>query len=313
LNAGLIKQLRIANSMAFAHDRHYRRTVRPAACTAFFFLLLLFQSPYADAREKAECPAPPLWEVGVLPGVILMPHYRGSDEYTLWAMPLPYVIYRGDILQLDREGFQGIFQRSEHWEASISGWGNPPVDEDNKAREGMDQLDPVIEAGPSLKWYFSGRHPDQTLYLKWAIRSVASVGFPDDFHTAYRGLKSAINLVYVNDAPFGCRRWQASVNSGLEAADATFHRYFYEVTAADARPDRPAYRPGKGFSGLTVSGRLIYAITDRLSLAGYGRWENVSWAAYTDSPLVKEKNNFIVGAAVIWTLLTSDNPKPQKG
>jgi outer membrane scaffolding protein for murein synthesis (MipA/OmpV family) len=270
------------------------------------FLLFFFQTGYGNARENPADQAPPLWEVGLFPGAIRMPHYRGSDEYTLWAMPLPYVIYRGDILQLDREGFQGIFKRSAHWEASISGWGNPPVDEDNKAREGMDELDPVIEAGPSLKWYFTGRNPDRELYLKWALRGVASVGVPDDLHTAWRGVKSAINLVWVLDAPFGRRNWEASANAGLEAADSTYHRYFYAVEPADALPDRPVYRPEKGFSGLTLSGRLIYAMTDRLSLAGYSRWENVSWAAYTDSPLVKEENNFIVGVALVWTLITSE-------
>jgi MipA family protein len=288
--------------MVLPKSESHCRPMRLTLGATFLFLLLFFQGPYAGAEKKAL----PLWEVGLFPGVIRMPHYRGSDEYTLWAMPLPYVIYRGDILQLDREGIQGIFQRSEHWETSLSGWGNPPVDEDNKAREGMDELDPVIEVGPSLKWYFAGRRPDQSLYLKWALRAVGSVGFPDDFHTAWRGFKSAINLVYVNDAPFGRDRWQASANTGLEAADSTYHRYFYAIDAAEARPERPAYRPKKGFSGATFSVRLIYAMTDRLSVAGYGRWENVSRAAYTDSPLVKEKNNVIVGAAMIWTIMVSE-------
>ncbi len=33
--------------------------------------------------------------------------------------------------------------------------------------------------------------------------------------------------------------------------------------------------------------------------------ENLSFAAYEDSPLVKDENNFIIGCAVIWKIMTS--------
>jgi MipA family protein len=267
------------------------------------FLFLFTTCSEAGARDQKDLP---LWEAGLFPGVLSMPHYRGSDEYSLWAMPLPYAIYRGKVLQMDREGVQGIFYRSERLETSISGWGNPPVDKDNRARKGMDSLDPVIEAGPSLKWNFTGRDGGADLYLKWALRAVTSVGFPDDFDTAYRGLKSSLNLVYVNDAPFSDNRFELGLNAGLEAADDRYHRYFYEVKPDEAGPERPAYRPGAGFSGLTFSARVMYVLNAQVSLAGYGRWENSSLAIYRDSPLVKRENNFILGAAAIWTLLTSE-------
>ncbi len=259
----------------------------------------------ADTGKTSQTRTNPLWELGLFPGAVCMPHYRGSDEYRLWALPLPYLVYRGKIFQLDQEGVRGIFYRSEYLETSISGWGNPPVEDDNDARTGMDELDPVLEAGPSLKWFFAGRHPDRTVYLQWAFRAVFSTGLPDDIDIRHRGFKSALNLVYQHDAPWGNPRWHVGLNTGIDVSDKTYHRYFYEVPAKDALPGRPAYDPDAGFSVWMLSGRVIRRINDRFSLAGYGRWENLAHAAYADSPLVKDENNFMIGCAVIWKIKES--------
>ena len=226
----------------------------------------------------------PLWEVGLLSGAIRMPHYRGADEYRFWAMPLPYLMYRGKIWQLDREGVRGIFYRSEYLETNISGWGNPPMDEDNKAREGMHIPDAVVEVGPSLEWHFNGRKPGRTLYLRCAIRSVISVGFPDDADIQYQGLKSAVNFVYQKEAFWNRHRWHIGMNTGIEFGDRKYHRYFYEVSLADATPNRPAYDPDPGISAFILSFRLIREINTKISIAGYTRWENLSRAAYSKKP-----------------------------
>jgi MipA family protein len=259
----------------------------------------------AHAGEPVETQTEPLWEVGLFPGALYIPHYRGSDEYKLWALPLPYLIYRGKFLRLDQEGVRGIFYRSEHLETSISGWGNPPVEDDNDTRTGMDELDPVIEAGPSVKWYFTGRHPDRTVYLQWAVRGVFSAGLSGGPDIRHQGFKSAINLVWQHDAPWGDPRWHAGLNSGIDISDKKYHRYFYEVPERDALAQRPAYDPDAGFSVWFISGRVMRTISDRISVAAYGRWENLSLAAYEDSPLVKDENNFIIGCAVIWKIMTS--------
>jgi len=277
-------------------------------CLAFWVFVLniiLLDANGANAGNEGNTPEKPLWEAGVIPGVLRMPHYRGSDEYDIWALPLPYVIYMGKFFQFDREGAHGIFYRSEYLQTSISGWGNPPVNEDNKAREGMDNPDAIVEFGPSLQWHFRGRSPFRTLYLRWALRSAISVGFPDNGEIDYRGLKSAINLVYRKEAFWNDHHWELGVNSGIEMADRNYHDYLYKVSVKDVTPERPAYSPDTGISALMFSLRLIRKINDRVSVAGYARWENMSLAVYKESPLVKEENNWIAGCALVWTLKES--------
>ena len=45
----------------------------------------------------------PLWELGAGAAVVSFPDYRGSDRQRSYLLPLPYVVYRGDVLQIDRE------------------------------------------------------------------------------------------------------------------------------------------------------------------------------------------------------------------
>lgn len=283
------------------------RTFICLAGAAFFLFMGWSAAPsFVSAGQSAGVRSEPLWEAGLLPGMLYMPHYRGSDEYRLWALPLPYVIYRGKFFQLDQDGVRGIFYRSEHLETSVSGWGNPPVADDNDARTGMDELDPVFEVGPSVKWYVAGRHPERTLYIQLALRGVFSTTLPGGLDVRHRGFKSALNLVWQHHAPWGDPRWHIGLNTGMDASDRKYHRYFYEVPAADARPGRPAYDPDPGFSVWFVSGRLMRNITDRVSVAAYGRWENLAWAAYADSPLVTAENNVIAGLALIWKIMESE-------
>ena len=44
----------------------------------------------------------PLWEAGLGIGALSFPDYRGSDQSHLYPTPVPYFVYRGDILKSDR-------------------------------------------------------------------------------------------------------------------------------------------------------------------------------------------------------------------
>ncbi|HWH49052.1 MAG TPA: MipA/OmpV family protein, partial [Burkholderiales bacterium] len=41
----------------------------------------------------------PLWEAGAGVAVIDFPDYRGSNERRVIALPIPYLVYRGDLLK----------------------------------------------------------------------------------------------------------------------------------------------------------------------------------------------------------------------
>ncbi len=247
----------------------------------------------------------PLWELGLFNAAARIPHYRGSDEYKWYVLPLPYIIYRGDFIRANRDGVRGIFYESEFIETSISLYGNPPVSSDNEAREGMSGLDAIFEVGPAIKWYMLGRHPMDSFYLRLAFRAAYSINFDHGFNTSYQGIRSGLNLIYSNQSHFEKYGLSYGLNAGVDFSNSRFHSYFYNVDHEDVRPARPRYKSGSGYSGFSLAGILQKRLTDTLSLGFYSRWDNISGAVYDDSPLVKRDNNLTIGAALIWKLAES--------
>ncbi|HSF48456.1 MAG TPA: MipA/OmpV family protein, partial [Burkholderiales bacterium] len=88
----------------------------------------------------------PLWEAGAGVAVLDFPDYRGSDERQTYLLPIPYVIYRGEILKVERQKVRGLLYTSEIAELDFSLSGSVPVRSDNNsARRGMPDLDPTLE------------------------------------------------------------------------------------------------------------------------------------------------------------------------
>ena len=265
-------------------------------------ILIIIFNRVVFSEEKVQYP---LWEFGLFNAAARLPHYRGSDEYKWYVLPLPYIIYRGDIIRANREGIRGIFYDSEHIETSISLFGNPPVSSDNDAREGMPGLDGIFEVGPAIKWYFMGRDPMDSLYLRLALRAAYSINFDHGMNISYQGLRSGLNLIYFNQSTFEKHELSYGLNAGIDFADSRFHSYFYDVDREYVRPERPYYKSSSGYSGFSLAGTLQKKLTHNLSLGFYSRWDNISGAVYDDSPLVKRDNNFIVGTALIWKIAES--------
>jgi len=77
----------------------------------------------------------PQWEIGAGAAYIDFPHYRGSNERQAYVLPIPYVIYHGDILKVDRQRVRGLLFHSETAELDVSMNGSVPV-RDDRARQG---------------------------------------------------------------------------------------------------------------------------------------------------------------------------------
>ena len=105
----------------------------------------------ADVVTGADTNGPPQWEVGLFGVGARLPLYRGSDESKDYFFALPYLIYRGEVVQVEREGVRGLFYRGDRIETDISMGGNPPVKKNAKARQGMPELDPLLEMGPAVR------------------------------------------------------------------------------------------------------------------------------------------------------------------
>jgi outer membrane scaffolding protein for murein synthesis (MipA/OmpV family) len=111
-----------------------------------------------------------------------------------------------------------------------------------------------------------------------------------------------LNLSLRNVA--GLPGWNATVLASALFGDRNYHRHFYGVDAADALPDRPAYRAAAGYGGT----QLTLSMTKRFPafwVGGFVRVDSVAGAAFADSPLVKKRHNVSGGLALIWVFRQS--------
>ena len=242
-----------------------------------FILLALAAAGIAEAQESVAAAQPskelPLWEVGLFGGGGRLPHYRGSDEYKTYVLPLPFFIYRGKIFRANREGVKSVFWETDRLETGLSLSGNPPVDGDNDARDGMPELGAIAEFGPMLRWSLLDPRTPDPVYAVAAARAAISVD-RHDFDVAHEGYRGELKLIYRNTSWF--KKWGAvvGIQASVEFADRDFHRYFYEVEPAYATAGRPAYSPGGGYSGFSLSANATQRLNRRLSVGAYYRWDN---------------------------------------
>lgn len=252
----------------------------------------------AHAEDK------PLWEAGLGVTVIDFPDYRGSDERQTFVLPLPYLVYRGDIVRADRDGARTRFFRSDRLELDVSLNGSIPVDsDDNDARRGMPNLDPTLEIGPSLKVRLHrNRERGTNLHLTLPVRTVIATDFS---HTRNVGWTFEPRLdLDLRDTWLG-EGWNVGVGVGPLFGDKRFHNYFFGVPAQFATAQRPAYVADSGYGGL----RGLVAVSRKFPSFWFGafvRGDTLAGSEMETSPLVRQKESYAAGFAVTWMLGESD-------
>ena len=256
--------------------------------------LLCFHATPAAAEER------PLWEAGAGITVIDFPHYRGSEERRTWVLPVPYIVYRGEILQMDERRMRGLFFRTENAELDVGVNGSVPVKSgDDGARRGMPDLDGALEIGPSLN-FFLKRSADRKakLDLRLPLRKAIASDF-SHFRNIGWLFQPTLNLD-LHDA-FGNSGWNLGLQGSVLFSSRRYNEYFYSVDSAFATPERPAYEAPGGYAGT----QFIAAISKRYPrfwIGGFAKLDRLAGAAFEDSPLVKDKHGFTAGFAIAWIL-----------
>ena len=253
-------------------------------------LAVCFGASFARAEQL------PLWEAGAGIGFATIPHYRGSNQDKTWVLPVPYLIYRGDLMKVEESRLHGLFFKTDRVELDLSVNGSPPV-RDNDARRGMPDLEATLEIGPSVD-IFLLRSPDrkQTLELRLPARVVIATDFSHVDRVGWI-FQPSLNLD-LRDV-LGNPGWKFGLQAGLIYTDRRYTQYFYAVDPMFATADRPAYSTGGGYAGTAV----LAAISKRFPafwVGGFAKWDSVAGAVFEDSPLVKTKHNFTTGLGVAW-------------
>ena len=254
-------------------------------CLSIFNLTLL----PAHAEEL------PLWEAWMGVAYVNFPYYRGSNERKAYVLPVPYLAYRGEFLQVSREHVRSMLFKKDDVELDISVNASVPVkSNDTVARRGMPNLYPTFEIGPSLNFHLirsQGGKADLDLRLPlrpaWTPK-LDQVGWL---------FQPQLNIDMKDVG--GNTGWNLGLVTGLIFADQRYHRYFYDVDPAFATPNRPAYSAHGGYSG----GQFIVALSKRFPgfwVGGFAKWDTLYGAVFADSPLVKTRQSYAAGVAISW-------------
>jgi MipA family protein len=239
----------------------------------------------------------PLWELGLGAGVLNLPHYRGSDQSHTWLLPVPYVVYRGDIFKADRDGARAVLYESNRLNFDLSVSASAPTrSEDNVARRGMADLPPTFEVGPNLNFTLA-RDTNWKLDLRAPLRSAITL----QRHPRSIGWTSNPNI---NLDLRNASGWHLGLQAALVYADRRHNAHFYEVSAADALPDRPAYQARGGFGGA----QFIAATSRRFGNTWTGafvKYDTLNGAVFADSPLVRQRHQWSFGVAFSWVFAAS--------
>jgi outer membrane scaffolding protein for murein synthesis (MipA/OmpV family) len=177
----------------------------------------------------------PLWEAGLGFTGLSIPDYRGSDEQRGYVLPLPYLVYRGEILRVDRKGMYGLLFESDRVQLNISAdLGVPVRSGKNSVRTGMPNLDPAGQIGPSLEVCLSSRcDADTVVQFRLPVRAVVATDL-----SRFSGIGFVANpqldFDFNNIGPG--QGWDFGFALGPIFATEQYHDYYYQVSPQYAIP-----------------------------------------------------------------------------
>lgn len=260
-------------------------------------ILLIFSASVFAQSDTPDIPrptkleskpkGPPKMELGLALAGQHLNDYRGSKETQLQAYPIPFFIYRGDVIKADRGGLRADFLADKSWELNFSVAGALNGDsENNRLRDGMPELESALEVGPSLNINLTGDSFSSGWQLRVPVRAVFTLSGDGVHHIGYTANPK---LTYSADKLIG--GWRAKYNLGLFYASDKYHDYYYSVAPEFATENRVQYDAEAGFSGYFFK-TTIFKRKKNTIFGVSLQYDNLSGAKFEDSPLVETKDYF---------------------
>jgi outer membrane protein len=253
----------------------------------------------ATAGAQATTEQMPLWEFGLGVGALALDDYRGADTAHVYPIPIPYFVYRGHFLRADRDGVRGVIFSRDVVEFNVSINATTPVDSRNTpARDGMPNLKPTLEIGPSIDvhlWRSAGR--DVRLDLRMPLREAMTVENTPRSIGWFFAPRLNLDVVDIGVHP----GWNLGLLVGPLFASNSYNRYFYSVAPMYSRPGRPAYQAPGGFAGT----QFLASLTKRFPrywVGAFVRYDNLTGASFADSPLVRSNRYWAAGIGIAWMI-----------
>jgi opacity protein-like surface antigen len=257
----------------------------------------------AAAPAAAQEVRRPLLELGGFGGAGVVPDYPASDRSEFRALALPWLIYRGQIVQSDERGLRSRLYRATDLELTLNVNGALASSSSGGAREGMPDLEYLGEVGPSLRWT---PWRDQARRTRVTVELPVRAAFGTDLsRIRHRGFVFAPELAVERNGVL-TESGRARIGLGPVFASGGLMDYWYRVKPNEVRPNRRAYNADGGYLGLRLQFSYRTPLTERLFLTAGGRVENFSGATNEASPLFRSEWNATVVGGVSLTLYQTD-------
>ena len=266
------------------------------------FLILLSILQLCSSQLLAETTQRNMqWELGASLAALQIPLYPGSKESKGYVLPLPYVIFRSEYLEID-EGIRAkLFQSADVRLNMSMDFGVPVNSDDSQVRTGMQDLSTVLQIGPLLEITLGGSR-QQPWHLR--LELPARLAVATDFKSVDNlGLIYEPRLSYETRRPFKTGfAWQ--LTAGVRYASDDYHAYYYDVPPHLATPTRAEFKSDGGYSGLfsDVIGNWRYG---DLIYWAFVRYQNLSGTEFKHSPLVEQENYYFFGVGMTWVFARS--------
>lgn len=249
------------------------------------------------ARAQTE---QPLWEAGAFVGTVGTPAYPASSDRTGRVLALPYVIYRGDVLRIDRGNVGARLMHNDDFEVDLGFAASLPASSrDVAVRNGMDDLGTLFEFGPRVRGTLVRLSAGSRIRFDLPLRTVIEV----NNGIRNQGFAAEPELTYeVRDFYDG---WRLSTGASLVIGDSKLHNYFYGVPASVVTPQRPAFDAQAGLLATRLSVSTAKSITPDVRVFAFLRYENYDGAANRASPLFVQSSGTSAGLGLTWTFARS--------
>jgi len=249
---------------------------------------------------QTSSPADPLWELGGAAFGFTQQAWPGASDSVNRSIAVPYVLYRGPLLRIDREmfGLRAIktsdFELDVGFSGSIGSRSN-----DTLSRQGMPDLGTLIELGPRGRWNLGNAPGGGQWRLEIPLRGVFDV--TDGFGSKGFVLEPRIQWNYQQLAV-----WRLSAYAGALLGDRQLAGTFYDVADVYATQSRPAFEAKAGLIAWRLGLTGSYRLTQDWRIFGFVRLDSVAGATNSDSPLVSQNTGYLGGVGLQWTWMRSE-------
>lgn len=254
------------------------------------------------AIAQTDAPREPLWEIGAVALGVSQQAWPGASEEVQRALAVPYLLYRGPWLRIDR-GAAGVRAiRRDGFELDIGVAGSfGSGGNDTLARAGMPRLGTLVEFGPRGRWDLGPAPGGGQWRFDLPLRGV----FDLDDSLRSRGFALEPEMQYRHEALGG---WRLTASAGVLLGTQRLNATLYEVAPAYATATRPAYEARGGLIGWRLGVFASHRLSPDWRVFGFGRLDHVGGAANADSPLVSRQTGFTGGLGLQWTWMRSAQP-----